>query len=204
MSERVDEYHDYRLRVKACHACGEDVVHKGHIKSVPGYFHPNRVDVLVVVYQPEEIDHTRTKVNILTGPKGDVIRAAMIREHMKGDPRVGYTSLVKCKLANGRVKRRVCKECMKRFYDYEIAFLKPKVIVLTGEDVIKAVLPELLSADKYNNIWSLEGRPFLHFDQWYVFMRDPADALSSKDFKPESNLGYQFAIGMALREAVDL
>jgi uracil-DNA glycosylase len=204
MSERLEEYKDYRLRVKACHDCGEDVIHKGHVKSVPGYYHPDRCDVLVVTYLPDEIDYTRTQVKLLTGEQGKVIGYAMEREKIAGHRRVGFTSLIKCKLTNGRVKRRVCKACMAKFYDHEISSLKPKVIVLAGIDVIKVVLPEVLAASPHNNMYSLEGRPFLYFDQWYMFMRDPHDCMTGKSFKQGVHTGEVLLIGDAIRKAVDM
>lgn len=200
MSEKIELYKDYRLRIKDCQDCNsqvdpktkkpiQDVIHDGKVKAVPGFFHPDKVDILFVFLQPEEEDHKRKQVTLYTGPKGDALMDAMKAAGVYGSTRFGYTSLIKCKLTRGNVKRRVCKRCMDNFFQFELDLLDPKIVVLCGAEVTKFVLPEVLEMDKWSKFYGLEGEAFLALDRWYFFLKDMDDLLTGKKYSPDHQKG---------------
>lgn len=177
IQDRTEEYKQYRLRVRDCHDCADDVEHAGHVKSVPAYFHPTKCEVLVVSFTPEEADHRRQQATLFTGEEGKALADVMNRAGLSGDSRIGFTSLIKCRLTRGNVKKRVCKACTAQHFAWELEFVKPKVLVLLGEDVIKFLTPDYLSLN--GGLIAIEATSYCLFDQWYVFAPSLASLLNS-------------------------
>lgn len=186
---RIDQYKMYRERVRKCHLCGdEDVTHTKNIKSAPAFFHPENCEVLIIGFAPEEIDHTRKQVSVFTGETGKVIKAILQKIGLSGDTRLGYSTVIKCKLNEGNAKIRCGRTCSAEHLAWEINFIQPKVIFLMGMDTIRVLMPTLKKVG-YDKEFKLDGESFLLIDQWYVFSRDPNTLLERGKFNQKTTTG---------------
>lgn len=148
--------------------------------GVPGYFMPGSCQVLFVMEHPDEEEVKRTGKQRLpfTGKAGRLFNEALKTAGMAGDDRLGYTTLVKCRIKNRRSVAKVYSECVDIFFNEEVAYARPILIACIGEQVARHVCPEAFEGltAGYRFLW---GKTFLSLDRTYLFLPDLYNGLGS-------------------------
>lgn len=141
--------------------------------GVPGYFMPGACQILFVMEHPdeEEVGRTGKQRFPFTGPAGRRFNSALKIAGMDGDERIGYTTLVKCRIKNRRSVARVYNECIDIFFNEEVAYARPTLIVCIGEQVARYLCPEAFEG-VIGDYSGLYGKTFLSLDRTYLFLPD--------------------------------
>jgi uracil-DNA glycosylase family 4 len=166
--------------------------------GVPCYFLPGTSQVVFVMEQPdvEEISRSDGQRRPFTGKAGRLFGQALKEAGLYGEERLGFTTLIKCKLRTRRSFQKVYDECTGVFFNEEMTYLRPLVVICLGENVARQVCPEAFAGLTEGISYSyLHGKTFTSIDRTFYFMADINDYVpdgKSSETKNKTEFKYEF------------
>lgn len=186
MSSRIIER--YKVERQYVEQCRDNPLHGADFPCVkakligpgiPGFYHPERCQILFVGDFPTkaEVDSTDKFRSPFVDPKSKAkaMTKALQDSGLYGDDRVGFTNLVKCSMPTRRSWKKCAEQCLLLHLTAELEVVRPLLVVLLGEPVAAAVTPAVIDTYGY---YTMNGETFTVDDTQYMYLEDPSEFLT--------------------------